>query len=49
MILELRKGWFRWHVYSLGHSLGDEIWLATFRYELHAQYFINKRTGKDAK
>lgn len=35
MLRYVQKVWFRrrWKVYEMGHSLGDERWLATFRYE----------------
>jgi len=42
MILTIRRTWIlrRFKVYSLGHTEGEAVWLATFRYRQHANDFI---------
>jgi len=39
------RGWFgrRWKVYEMGHTEGDETWIASFRYEWLALSFLNWR------
>lgn len=42
----VQKAWFRnrWHVYTIGHTEGDYLWLATFRNQLAAEHWAS--TGK---
>jgi hypothetical protein len=44
---EIRKSWWRkrWHVYEVGHTLGDEEWLASFRFEGHAYAWAAMKSG----
>lgn len=30
----------RWKVWQMGHTIGEETWLATFRHEAHARGFM---------
>jgi hypothetical protein len=40
MVFEVVKRWFRYRVYSLGHTDGDRFWLASFRHREHATLFV---------
>lgn len=41
----IAKGWFRYRVYQLGHSIGDETWLGSFRHREHAVVFARAMAG----
>lgn len=37
----ITKTWFgRYKVWTIGHTLGDEWCIATFRFKCHAEHFI---------
>lgn len=40
-MIEITKTLFgRYKVWTIGHTLGDERWIATFRHREHAESFI---------
>lgn len=41
MIYEVTQTWFnKWKVVEIGHTEGDETWLASFRSLVHAELFL---------
>jgi len=49
-VIKLVRGWFgRWRVFRIGHTEGDEFWLATFRHCEHAEAFVELLTGERPK
>jgi hypothetical protein len=46
---EMRKSLWRnrWHVFRIGHLVWDETWLASFRYETHAEGYLRRLERMD--
>lgn len=49
MIYEVHRTWLRrrWKVYQVGHLIGDEQWLATFRSKRDAFHFAGITRGTE--